>query len=212
MKTDSFKIAAVCVGVLAFAACSEAPKSASTASDNGTTAATTAEPAGPPQPVSGLTAYWRMYTSAREWAKDVMPLSLESKEVPGIKNEAGKAAMWTAMFASPSQSQARSYTFAIVRHPPDIYKGVSIGDPMPWTPSQRLAPFEMSEVATDSDAAYTVAVKDADPWLKKHPDETVSLSLRDTHQVPTWFILWGTNKSGYRALVDSMSGTDITKK
>ena len=88
--------------------------------------------AAPLAPVSGKTAYWEMYTSARNWSKDAQPLEVQSKEIPGIENADGKAAMWTAMFASPAKSEARVFTYAIAAKKPDIYKGVTIGRALPW--------------------------------------------------------------------------------
>jgi hypothetical protein len=44
---------------------------------------------------------FQLVLPARAWATDFLPLSLASGEVPNMKNEAGKAAMWTAVFVSP---------------------------------------------------------------------------------------------------------------
>ena len=51
-----------------------------------------------------------MYTSARSWTPDLVMIRLTPKEIPGFKNEAGKAAMWQAAFASPSLHQYRIYS------------------------------------------------------------------------------------------------------
>ncbi len=68
-----------------------------------------------------------MYTSARSWTTDLVTLKLIAKEVPGFKNEAGKAAMWEATFGSPSLHQYRVYSYSIAAVPPDIFKGVVAG-------------------------------------------------------------------------------------
>jgi hypothetical protein len=188
--------------------CSPAPK---------TSEATSTEAAAPAvvAPVTGKTAYWEMYASARNWAKDVMPLEVQSKSIPGIKNEGGKAAMWTATFASASQSQSRVFTYAIEKKAPDIYKGVVIGEGEPWSgPSRFMLPFQMSEVTVDSDAAYATATKDAAAWLKEHPDEPATFTLRDVakYNVPTWAVLFGDEKKGYRALVNAIDGSSISLK
>ncbi len=208
---NNWSKAAALLTMLVLAACSEAPKPASETS----TEATTKEAAGPPQPVSGKTAYWEMYKSARTWATDLQPLSLVAKEIPGIKNEDGKAAMWEATFASPSQQQARVFTYAIVAHPPDIYKGVTIGRPLPWSgPTSAVMPFQMSQVTVDSDAAYKTAVKNAAEWLKKNPDKQLSLTLQNNarFQLPYWYVMWGTPKLGYAVVVNGADGTVITGK
>src|SRR5262249_4217519 len=63
-------------------------------------------PAGPPEPVTGKTAFYEMYTPAHAWAPDMLPLSLKSGEVAGVKNADGKAGLWTAVFGSPSLHQS----------------------------------------------------------------------------------------------------------
>jgi hypothetical protein len=109
-------------------------------------------PAGPPEPVTAKTAFWPMYTSARHWNTDIVILRLTPKEVPGFKNEAGKAAMWEAMFASPSLHQYRVYSYAITSSPPDIFKGVSAGIREPWGGVTRDAmPVELTSFNIDSD-------------------------------------------------------------
>lgn len=202
---------AAVVSVLVLAACSEAPKPATeTKTDTETN-----EAAGPSAPVSGKTAYWEMYKSARNWAKDLEPLNLVSKEVPGITNAEGKAGMWTATFASPSLGQARVFTYSVAAHKPDIYKGVTIGGPLPWSgPSRNALPFQMSEVTVDSDGAYKTAVADAGAWLKKNPDKELSLTLQNTARfnLPYWYIMWGTQKLGYGVVVNGVNGSVIHAK
>ncbi|MGC2657808.1 MAG: hypothetical protein WA324_07505 [Bryobacteraceae bacterium] len=191
-----------------FNSCSPTPKAAEATSTEAAKPAVVA-------PISGKTAYWEMYTSARNWSKDIIPLEVQSQSIPGISNEGGKAAMWTATFASPSKSEVRVFTYAIAAKKPDIYKGVAIGRGLPWNgPSRDMLPFQMGEVAVDSEAAYTAAEADAAAWLKQHPGEEVSLTLRNMakYNVPTWVVLFGDNKKGYRALVNGISGSTITNK
>ncbi|HEX4227779.1 MAG TPA: hypothetical protein VHZ07_03855 [Bryobacteraceae bacterium] len=188
--------------------CSPAPKASEATSTEAVAPAVVA-------PVTGKTAYWEMYASARNWAKDVMPLEVQSKSIPGVANEGGKAAMWTATFASPSQSQSRTFTYAIEAKRPDIYKGVVIGEGEPWSgPSRFMLPFQMSEVTVDTDTAYATAVKDAAAWLKEHPNDSATFTLRDVakYNVPTWAVLFGDEKKGYRALVNAIDGSSISLK
>lgn len=192
-----------------WSSCSTEPKTADAAAKVDTPA-----PA-PVEPISGKTAYWEMYASARKWSTDAVPLEVTSKEIPGITNGGGKAAMWTAMFASPSKSEARVFSYAIAAKKPDIYKGVSIGRALPWNgPSRNMLPFQMSQVNVDSDAAYKAGEGRAAAWLKQHPDDQASLTLRSVaeYSVPVWGILWGDNKKGYRALVNGIDGSPITNK
>src|SRR5580693_7697096 len=132
-------------------------------------------PAGPPQPVTAKTAFWPMYTAGRHWSTDIVILRLTPKEVPGFKNEAGKAAMWEAMFASPSLHQYRVYSYAIAYSKPDISKGVTAGLRVPWNGVTRDAmPVELTSFNIDSDVAYQAAAADGAAWLKKNPAKDFS--------------------------------------
>ncbi len=197
-------------GLLLLSACSSDTKTASTDDKSGSDAKVA--PAGP---VSGKTAYWEMYTKARtDFATDLMPLSLEEKEIPGVANADGKAAMWDATFVSPSKKEMRVFTYAITAHPPDIYKGVTIGKPLPWNGSRSVMPFSMGQVQIDSDAALKSATDEAGSWLKAHPGKTPTVILKELarYQVPTWEVMWGDDKVGYRSFVSGVDGKPVTGK
>jgi hypothetical protein len=213
MKTfvKQFLATATTAAVLLFSSCSTSPKSAVSDDSEKTTEAT-----GPPQPVTAKTAFWPMYMSARNWATDFVILRVAIKDVTGVKEEAGKAAAWQAMFASPSRHEYRAYTYAIAAYPPDIYKGVVAGVALPWTGVTRnVMPIQLSEFSVDSDAAYNAAAADAAAWLKKNPDKKLSnfeLGNAYKFQAPVWFVMWGDKKSGYTAFVNASSGKVLQKK
>jgi hypothetical protein len=200
------------ISFIALSACAPSPKTAATAETEAKTA-----PAAPPEPVPAKTAFWPMYTSARTWTTDFVILKVESKDVPGFKNENGKAAMWEATFASPSRQEYRTYTYAVAAVPPDIYKGVVVGGPEPWngTYTRSAMPIQISEFSVDSDAAYQAAAADAAAWLKKNPDKKLSeleLSNSARFQVPTWYMMWGDKKLGYAAFVNATTGKVVKQK
>jgi hypothetical protein len=208
------KVSAVLTAVsfIALSACAPSPKTATTEPE-----AKPAQPAPPPEPVAAKTAFWPMYTSARNWTTDFVILKVEAKDVPGFKNENGKAAMWQATFASPSRQEYRTYSYAVAAVPPDIYKGVVIGGPEPWngTYTRSAMPIQVSEFSIDSDAAYQAAAADAAAWLKKNPEKklsTVELSNNASYQVPTWYFLWGDKKLGYAAFVNATTGKVVKAK
>jgi hypothetical protein len=153
VKKECLNVALIGV-VLVLTACSEAPKPAASETKSEPETKRAAEIAGP---VSAKTAFWEMYKLAHAWAPDVVPLSMVSKEVPGIKNGAGKAGMWTAAFVSPSLRQARNLSYSVGAAPPNISKGVDVGRPVPWGPTRDAMPFQTSDFAIDSDAAYKTA-------------------------------------------------------
>ena len=202
-------VSAIAVAVLFFAGCSQSTNPA-----NESKAAKEAN--SPPAPVTAKTAFWPMYTSARNWSPDLVMIRLTPKEVPGFKNEAGKAAMWQAAFASPSLHQYRIYSYAIAAVSPDIHKGVVAGLRLPWGGVTREAmPVELSSFNIDSDAAYQTAATDAAGWLKKNPDkQPSSFQLGNTYRfpAPVWYLVWGDQKSGYVAYVDANTGKVLNKK
>lgn len=196
--------AALTIAVLLITACSEPPKE---------TPATN-EASGPATPIPGKKAFWEMYKSAYSWANDMVPLKLESKELPGIKNDGGNAGMWSATFGSFRKHQYLVITYAVAPNPPDIYKGNNVGHPVPWGgPARDAMPFQGSDLVVDSDAAYKTALAQADSWLKKHPDKPISFQLANNptrFATPVWYVLWGDNKSGYSVFVNAKTG-DVAK-
>jgi hypothetical protein len=174
-----------------------------------------AEAAAPPQIITAKTAFWEMYKTAHAWASDAEPIRVTAREVPGYKNEAGKAGMWEAVFGSPSLGNYRTFTYAIVDAPPNISRGVSAGLALPWGGATRDAmPIDTSMFTIDSDAAYATAATEAAAWLKNNPGKDVSdFEIGDTYkfQAPVWYIMWGTKTAGYAAIVDASTGKILHK-
>jgi hypothetical protein len=167
----------------------------------------------PPEPVAARSAFFEMYKPARAWAPDLFPLSLTSGEIPGIKNEGGKAAQWTAVFVSPSRRQARTLVYSVADHGASIHKGVFIGGAEPWSgPTPKSKPFQVTEFMINSDQAYEAAMAKAGPWVKKHPDKKLTLFLANAskHPGPLWYLLWGDTKSGYMTHVNATTGTLVS--
>ena len=204
----SFKPYAIALSVLAvlLAGCSQA--SHPTASNQAS--AVSKAPTIPAGPVTAKTALGPLYRDALAWSNDVQLMRISPKTVPGIKNEAGKAAMWETVFASPSHHQMRMYSYSVVSAPPDIRKGVSAGLPLPWVgPTRDAMPIDLAIFTVDSDAAYQASASDAASWLKTHPNiELANLDLGSTYkfQAPVWYVSWGDKKNGYVAFVDATTG------
>jgi hypothetical protein len=199
------KAASTFVVVLLLCSCSQSPTPAAPSGDTGKAAASGG-------PVSGKTAFWEMYKSAHAWATDLTPLSLESKTLPGVKNDSGKAGLWSATFGSPRKHEFRTFTYAVAGHSPDIVKGVTVGLAIPWRgPTKDALPFSTSEFSIDSDAAYQTALAQSADWVKKHPDKECSLALGNASRFdgPVWYVLWGDSKSGHSVYVSAKSGTVV---
>jgi hypothetical protein len=201
--------ATIMVATVMLSACSEAPKLAAKAETEAKK-----EPATAPEAITAQRAFYEMYKPARAWATDLLALSVTCGEAPNIKNEDGKAGQWTAIFVSPNRKEARSFTYAVVDSGADIRKGVNISNALPWsgaTPTSK--PFSNSEFVVDSDAAYKVAFEKAEGWLKKHPNQKATFRLGNASRfaAPVWYIMWGTTKNGYAALVNATTGAIISK-
>jgi hypothetical protein len=195
--------ATVIVATLALSACSEAPQPAAKVETEAKK-----EPAKAPEAVPAQLAFYETYKPARTWATDLLALSVASGEVPNIKNEGGKAGLWTTVFVSPSRKEARSFTYAVADNG-DIRKGVNVSNALPWsgaTPTSK--PFSNSEFVVDSDAAYKAALEKAEGWLKTHPNEKATFRLGNASRfaAPVWYIMWGSTKNGYAALVNATTG------
>jgi hypothetical protein len=172
------------------------------------------KPAGPPQPVTAKTAYWEMYKPARAWTTDIQPVSMSSGEVASIKNEGGKAGLWTAVFVSARLHQARTYYYAAADGLPHVVRGIKLVATVAWDgPTAEVMPIPTSEFSVDSDAAYSTAFAKAGEWVKKHPSKPLSLVLGNASrfQSPVWYVLWGTTKSGYEVFVNATDGTIYNK-
>jgi hypothetical protein len=162
-----------------------------------------------PEAVARQSAFYQMYKPAREWATDLMPLTLAGNDVEGIKSENGKFPMWTAVFVSPSKREARTFFYSVVDHGTDVHKGVTIGGPEPWSgPTAKSRPFQNSQFNVNSDAAYKTAAQNAGDWLKKNPDKKLAMVMASTSHFPgpVWYMLWGDHKSGYEIFIDATTG------
>jgi hypothetical protein len=205
--------AAFIVAVAGLTACSSEPaKTAEVKTD--TEAAK--KPAGPPEPVTGKTAFYEMYTPAHAWAPDLVPISLKNGEVTGVKNSEGKAGLWTAVFGSPALRSARTYTYSVADELPSISKGVRAEGTESWAgPTTAVMTFQTGDFTIDSVAAYKAAADKAGAWLKdpENAAKPVSLSLGAASRfpAPVWYILFGNSKSGFVALVNASTGNIIAK-
>ena len=208
MHTNFLKALLAVAVISLLTACSQAPPAPAPETKQAE------EPKKAVEPVAAQTAFFEMYKPARTWARDLLPLTLAGNSVPGFKNEDGKAAMWTAVFVSPSLRQARTFFYSIADSGTTIHKGVSIGGVQSWTgETPKVQPFQITEFAVNSDAAYKTALGKGESWLKKHPDMTASMFLGKAARfpAPVWYVQWGTTKSGYMAIVNATTGEILSK-
>jgi hypothetical protein len=203
------------VAAIGLAACSSDTANTTATKTDAETAAKQA-PAGPPEPIAAKAAFWQMYTPAHGWAADLVPISLKSGEVAGVKNADGKAGVWTAVFGSPSQHAARTYVYSVADQLPDITKGVKANLAEAWRgPTAAVMTFQTGDFSIDSEAAYKAAAAKAADWLKQkdNAEKPVSLSLGAASRfpAPVWVILFGSSKGGFLTVVNASTGEVLTK-
>lgn len=200
MSTSRLQVLCLSLAALLLTSCSR--ESQTTHASTTAAAGTSATAIGP---VPAKTAFWEMYKSAHRWTPDVMPLSVESRTLPGLKNGDGRAEMWSATFGSLSKHEAATFSYAVA-------KGITAGNPVPWSgPAHEALPFDSSDFSIDSDEAYKTALAKAEPWVKAHPGRDVTLTLGNASRfpAPVWYVLWGDKKSGYAVLVNAKTGAVI---
>jgi hypothetical protein len=186
-----------------FSACSEAPPKVAEKA-----------PEPPPEPISGSTAFFRMYTAARGWAADAQAIGMNSINLPEVKKVPGKAAAWQVKFVSQEKQKARPYTYSVIEAPGNLHKGVFALNEETWSgPRGPAKPFMIQALKVDSDAAYETALKKgkkAAEYIKANPDKGVVFLLEQTNKFfsLTWRVIWGESvgTSNYSVFVDASSG------
>jgi hypothetical protein len=192
------------VTLLAFtAACSNAPTETAKVEKELKSVAETA--------VTGKTAFWEMYKLGYAWAPDMQVLYLKSGKQEGVdvKGRDGEATEWTLMVASPSKKEAHEFTYRAITQGTKR-RGVDSGPVQPWGgPTAKGQPFTTGEMKLDSNEAFAKASASAEAWLKSNPGKEVSyyLGKESKYPAPVWGVLWGSEKSGYLAVVNALDGS-----
>jgi len=168
------------------------------------------QPEPPPEPITGLRAFFRMYPTARNWAADVQGIRLVSLQIPEMKPKGGAYPAWRATLYSPSKGAVKSFTFSVVESYGNIHKGIFEGPQEGFAPDSRWEPWPVSALKVDSDKAYEVALQHSQDYVKKHPDVAVSFVLEKTRRHPNvaWRVIWGESesRSDYSVFVDASTG------
>ncbi len=154
-----------------------------------------------PDAITGSSAFYKCYISARGWAQDAQPYRAESNT---SKTKDGKATEWRTGFASPSQHSTRPYTWSAG----DVSHGVE--DTYSPTNSSTLV-FNVQFLKTDTDKAFTIAQEHGgDKLLEKEPDTPVFYILDWNKQENTllWHVIYGTDRetAKLRVAVNASTG------
>jgi len=161
----------------------------------------------PPQPLSGRSAFQQLYISARSWAVDARPYRLQSGAVGDNQGKDGKAVVWQAGFASPSQRLSREYSWSGIDAPDAPSRGVSHGAQDPYTPG---SDFDVQFLKVDSDKAFEIAQKHGgDKLLHDDPNTPVIYLLewsRPTNNL-IWHVIYGNSRNAAKLVVDVDAST-----
>jgi hypothetical protein len=154
-----------------------------------------------PEQVTGSSAFYKCYISARGWAPDAQPFRIESALSKGGD---GKASEWRAGFASVAQHATRSYTWSNgdISH--------SVEDTYSPSNSSTLV-FNVQFLKVDTDKAFAVAQEHGGTkLLEKSPDTPVLYILDWNHQTNEllWHVIYGTDRetAALRVAVDASTG------
>jgi hypothetical protein len=191
---------------MTLAACSDPPKQA----------AKTPEPEKPPEPVTGLTAFHRMFMTARTWAADVQGVSMRNIPLEQVKAEPGTSGAWEATFVSASKGQAKTFTYSVVEAGGNLHKDVFAGLAENWTgPRGQQQVWPIQALKKDSTTAWEVALEHSKDYAAKNKDKPISFLLEQTPRHPelVWRVIWGESvaRSNYSVLVGASSGNYLER-
>ena len=175
----------------------------------------TAQPAKPPELLTGRQAFQRIFPQARGWAVDAQPLQVRSLNLTELKPEPGKAGAWEVTFVSPSKASSRSYTFSSIEAEGNLHEGVFAGPIGSYSGRGPAMPFLLAAIRIDSDKAYEIAAEKSQDYIQKHPNLPISYLLEQTNRFPelTWRVIWGASAStsDYSVFIDASTGKFIEK-
>jgi hypothetical protein len=157
-----------------------------------------------PELITGSSAFYKCYISARGWAQDVQPYRAESEPTTDSKGHDGKAGEWRVGFASLAQHATRPYSWAAG----EVSHGVE--DSYSQSNSSTHV-FNVQFLKVDTDKAYAVAQEHGgEKLLQKEPDTPVFYVLDWNRQENEliWHVIYGTDrdKAKLRVAVNATTG------
>jgi hypothetical protein len=166
----------------------------------------------PPEAVTGRYAFQKLYVTAHGWARDAQPYLLESQNIGDFRGQEGKAVLWRAGFASPTQRSVKPYTWSGIDSPDAPSRGVDPGVEDNYSPTNASTQiFDMQFLKIDSDKAFEVAQKHGgENVLAKTPDTQILYALdwnRATNEL-TWHVIYGNSRDDakLRVAVNASNG------
>ena len=156
--------------------------------------------------LTGREALQKMYIAARAWAGDAKPYSLQSQPTKDNNGQDGKAAIWTAGFASATRRSVKVFTWSGIKADDAPEPGISNHPEDTYNPSNpSTAVFDMAYLKIDSDEAGKTADKHGgEKELKKDKDssEFFALTWNGRENKLTWRIVYGPELSDPKLAID----------
>src|SRR6202047_1615532 len=157
-----------------------------------------------PEAITGSSAFFKCYISARIWAPDAQPYRVESYPTAKTKGRDGKAEEWRAGFASPPKHSTKTFTWSNG----DISHGVD-DTYSPTNSSTQI--FNVQFLKVDTDKAFAVAQQHGgDKLLEKEPNTPVFYVLDWNRQANEllWHVIYGTDRdtAKLRVAVNASTG------
>jgi hypothetical protein len=194
MKMKKLFFAILAAGLILMAGCSSEPSKPA--------ASETPKPKAP-EAITGSSALYKCYISARGWAPDAQPFRAESRTTADSKGRDGKAGEWRVGFASPSQHSTKFYTWAN----DDISHGVD--DTYSPTNSSTQV-FNIQFLKSDTDKAFAAAQQHGgDKLLEQEPDTPVLYLLdwdRQKNEL-LWHVIYGADRETAKLRVSVNAST-----
>lgn len=167
------------------------------------------EPKGP-ELETGRTAFQRMFIAARGWNRDAQPYRIESSTTTDGNGREGKAALWKASFASPTQRATKPWVWSGSAAADAPARGVNPGTEDSYSPSNASTQvFDNAFLKVDSDQAFATAQKHGgDKILDSTPDTPVTYVCDWNHNTNelVWHVAYGTK---LRVAVNASTGEFI---
>lgn len=171
-------------------------------------------PPKPAEPISGKKAFYNTYAVARMWSSDVMPIKIESLNIPEVKPVDGKFGAWRMTYVSMTKKRMKVLTYSVVESEGNAHEGVFSPGETAWGgPTGQEQPFLIQAFKIDSDAAVKTALEKSEA-TKKDPQLPVAgmhLEFLKRFPNPVWRVYFGESVGGAsaQAFVDTTTGAFV---
>ena len=181
-----------------------------------------AEPAKPAADANraetGRVAFQRMYVAARGWARDAMPVGLESTPTKEFPGKDGKAGVWRGTFGSATRQAMKPFVWSGINSEDAPTPGINPGSEDSFNSGNiSTRPFDFNYLKIDSDKAYEILqAHGGKEFLAKNKDANIryTLSFDGRNNQLRWIVSMESASAKARPLtviLDATSGNFLKK-